>query len=135
MTRCALSLKFTWLAAASITALLAGAAALAQTSRPFPAAALRGELQITQAPEALLNGQPVRLSPGARIRGTNNMLQMSAALTGVPLLVNYTREPSGGVHDVWILTAEEVARKPWPSSPQEAQSWEFNPAAQTWTRR
>lgn len=135
MTRCALSLKFTWLAAASITALLAGAAALAQTSRPFPAAALRGELQITQAPEALLNGQPVRLSPGARIRGTNNMLQMSAALTGVPLLVNYTREPSGGVHDVWILTAEEAARKPWPSSPQEAQSWEFNPAAQTWTRR
>ena len=135
MTRCALSLKFTWLAAASITALLAGAAALAQTSRPFPAAALRGELQITQAPEALLNGQPVRLSPGARIRGTNNMLQMSAALTGVPLLVNYTREPSGGVHDVWILTAEEAARKPWPSSPQEAQRWEFNPAAQTWTRR
>lgn len=134
MNRCAL-MKFALLAAVSATSLLAGAMAHAQTSRPFPAAALRGELQITQAPEALLNGEPVRLSPGARIRGTNNMLQMSASLTGVPLLVNYTREPSGGVHDVWILTAEEAARKPWPSSPQEAQRWEFNLAAQTWTRR
>ena len=110
-------------------------AAPAQTSRPFPAHALRGELLITQPPEVLLNGQPARLSPGARIRGGNNMLQMSGALVGQPMLVHYTREPSGGVHDVWILTADEAARKPWPSTPQQAQQWEFNPAAQTWTRR
>ena len=89
---------------------------------------------ITQPPDALLNGRPVRLSPGARIRGSNNMLQMSAALVGQPLLVHYTFEPSGGVHDVWVLTADEAARKPWPTRPEDAQRWVFNPAAQTWTK-
>ena len=108
--------------------------ATAQTSRPFPATALRGELVVTQPPEVLLNGRPARLSPGARIRGADNMQQMSGALVGVPLLVHYTREPSGGVHNVWILTTDEAARKPWPSTPEDAQRWVFNPAAQTWTK-
>ena len=121
-----------------LTATLVAATALplaAQTSRPFPASALRGALQVTQAPELELNGQPARLSPGARIRGTNNMLQLSASLTGQSLLVHYTLEPSGLVHEVWILTPDEAARKPWPRTAAEAQRWEFSPAAQTWTRR
>ena len=121
-----------------LTATLVAATALplaAQTSRPFPASALRGALQVTQAPELELNGQPARLSPGARIRGTNNMLQLSASLTGQSLLVHYTLEPSGLVHEVWILTPDEAARKPWPRTTAEAQRWEFSPAAQTWTRR
>ncbi len=121
------------LAAALPVLLVAGAAA--QTSRPFPATALRGALVITTPPEVLLNGNTERLSPGSRIRGANNMLQMSGALVGQKLLVHYTREPSGLVHDVWILTPEEAARKPWPTTPEEAQRWEFSPAAQTWTRR
>ncbi len=115
--------------------LLLAAAAAAQTSRPFPASALRGALTVTQPPEVVLNGTPDRLSPGGRIRGANNMLQMSGALVGQKLLVHYTREPSGLVHDVWILTPDEAARKPWPTTPEEAQRWEFNPAAQTWTKR
>ena len=106
----------------------------AQTSRPFPANALRGALVITQPPEVLLNGQPARLSPGARIRGADNMLQMSGSLVGLPLRVHYTLEPSGGVHSVWILTPDEAARKPWPATPEEAQRWVFNPAAQTWSK-
>ena len=121
-----------------LTATLVAATALplaAQTSRPFPATALRGALQVTQAPELQLNGHAARLSPGARIRGADNMLQLSASLTGQSLLVHYTLEPSGLVHEVWILTPDEAARKPWPSTAAEAQRWEFNPAAQTWTRR
>ncbi len=120
-------------AAALSTALVWPAAA--QTTRPFPPTALRGALQITQPPDALLNGQPARLSPGARIRGANNMLQTSAAWVGQLMLVHYTLDPSGLVHDVWVLTPDEAARKPWPGSAAEAQRWEFNPAAQTWTRR
>ena len=58
-----------------------------------------------------------------------------AVTAGQKLLVHYTREPSGLVHDVWVLTPDEAARKPWPATPEEAQRWEFNPAAQTWTRR
>ena len=110
--------------------------ALAQTSRPFPATALRGVLQIVQPPDVRLNDQAARLAPGARIRGTNNMLQLSGALIGQALLVHYTVEPtSGQLLNVWVLTEEEAARKPWPTTPQEAQQWLFNPAAQTWTRR
>jgi hypothetical protein len=120
--------------AAALPWLLASGAA-AQTTRPFPATALRGALVVTQPPEVLVNGAPDRLSPGSRIRGANNMLQMSGALVGQPLLVHYTREPSGLVQDVWILTPDEAARKPWPTTPEEAQRWQFNPAAQTWTRR
>ena len=120
--------------AAALPLLLATGAA-AQTSRPFPATALRGTLQVVQPPDVLVNGTADRLSPGARIRGNNNMLQMSGALVGVKLLVHYTREPSGLVHDVWILTAEEADRKPWPTTAEEAQRWQFNPAAQTWTRK
>ena len=126
----------TALAAHALFALTLAAAlpAAAQTSRPFPANALRGELLITQPPEVLLNGRPARLSPGARIRDTQNMLQMSGALVGLPLRVHYTLEPSGGVHNVWILTPDEAARKPWPSTPEDAQRWVFNPAAQTWSK-
>ena len=130
MTRCVLKP----LLGLALSVLLCGGLA-AQTSRPFPATALRAELLVTQAPELLLNGEAAKLSPGARIRGVNNMLQMSASLTGQPLLVHYTREPSGLVHEVWILSPEEAERKPWPSSPEQAQRWLFNPAAQTWIRR
>ena len=115
--------------------LLLVSTASAQTSRPFPATALRGALQITQPPDVLLNGEAARLSPGSRIRGANNMLQLSGALVGQNLLVHYTREMTGLVHEVWILTPEEAARKPWPTTADEARRWEFNPAAQTWTRK
>jgi hypothetical protein len=79
--------------------------------RPFPSKAQRGVMQITQPPEMVLNGQSDRLSPGARIRDANNMLVMSGSLMGQTVLVNFTREPNGMVHEVWILTAEEAAQK------------------------
>ena len=113
---------------------LTGAVA-AQTSRPFPATALRGALVVVQPPEVQLNGQAARLAPGSRIRGADNMVQMSGTLVGARLLVHYTLDPIGLVQDVWILTPDEAARRPWPSKPAEAQAWLFNPAAQAWTRR
>jgi hypothetical protein len=79
--------------------------------RPFPARAERGSMVITQPPELLMNAQPARLSPGARIHGANNMLVLSGTLVGQLLLVNYVREPSGMVHEVWILTPAEAALK------------------------
>lgn len=102
--------------------------------RSFPAHALRGTLQVTQPPEVLLNGQASRLSPGARIRGANNLLLVSGALVGQPLLVHYTTDALGQVHLVWVLSADEAARKPWPSTPDQAQRWRFNPSEQRWTQ-
>jgi hypothetical protein len=108
--------------------------ASAQMPRNFPATALRGELQFLQPPEVLLNGQPARLAPGARIRGQNNMLQMSAGLFELRATVHYTVEPSGLLLDVWILTPTESAVRPWPTSAEQAKAWLFDPAGQTWSK-
>lgn len=127
MTRCVI---------ACFLALCLGAAAHAQSiQRSFPSAALRGEVVIGQPPEILLNGQGARLSPGARIRGQNNLLQMSGALMGQTLTVHYVIGPSGLVQDLWILTDSERAKQPWPKTAREAQTWLFDPVAQVWTPR
>ena len=106
----------------------------AQVQRNFPQNALRGALVVGVPPEITLNGQAARLAPGARIRGQTNRVEMSAGLSGSRLLVNYTLDPLGLVKDVWILRAEEAAVRPWPSTPEQAQTWQFDAAAQTWTK-
>ena len=78
------------------------------TPRSFPPDALRGRLLVTQPPDVTLNGQPARLSPGARIRGQNNLLVLSGSLAGKEQLVNYTRESNGLIHEIWILSEAEA---------------------------
>jgi len=126
MFRCAITL----LAAAFLTPL-----AQAQMHRNFPANALRGELVITAPPEVLLNGKPERLAPGSRIRGEDNLQQMSGALAGRKLIVHYTRETSGLLFDVWVLNPAELANRSWPRSEAEAQTMVFDPIGQTWSKR
>ena len=116
-------------------AVIALAAALpAQAQRTFERTALRGELVIVAPPEARLNGAPVRLAPGARVRSPQNMLVLSGTLLEQKLLVNYTLDGAGQVQDVWILTPAEAARTPWPRSPVEAQTWVFDPTLQRWSK-
>ncbi len=126
MLRCAL-----------VTALVVAVAApaAAQAPRQFPAKALRGDVTFVQPPDVLLNGQPARLAPGARIRGTDNMLQLPGSLTGQKLTVHYTIEAtSGQLLDLWVLTPDELRNRPWPTTPAQAQAWSFDPLAQKWTR-
>ena len=118
------------LAAALIACALPAAA---QMQRNFPANALRGELVVLQPPAAQLNGRPARLAPGARIRGDNNLLVVSGAIANRRLWVHYTLDTGGQLLDVWVLTATELAR-PWPTSPEQARAWAFNPAMQSWSR-
>lgn len=89
----------------------AQAQAQEQGVREFPAAAKRATLAVTQPPEVLLNGNPERLAPGARIRGVNNVTVMSGSLIGQTFIVNYLREPQGLIKEVWLLTEREVAQK------------------------
>jgi hypothetical protein len=115
--------------------LLALAAALpAQAQRTFERSALRGELVIVAPPEARLNGQPVRLAPGARVRNPQNLLLLSGSLLEQKLLVHYTLDGQGQVQDVWILSAAEAARQPWPKTPVEALAWIFDPTLQRWSK-
>lgn len=76
--------------------------------RHFPNSAQRGEFEVTSPPNVLLDGKPVRLSPGARIKNPNNMLVMSASLVGKKLIVNYLMDFQGMIHEVWILNATEA---------------------------
>ncbi|MEO8921254.1 MAG: hypothetical protein ABI330_00215 [Caldimonas sp.] len=106
----------------------------AQVQRNFPQSALRGALVFAQAPEVTLNGQLARLAPGARIRDANNMTVVPGSLIGSRFLVHYTIDLYGLVKDVWILTPGEAANQPWPTTPEDAQAWTFDPVAQTWTK-
>jgi hypothetical protein len=82
--------------------------AQAQT-RDFPANALRGSLQVTLPPQVELDGTADQLSPGARIHGTNNLLVLSGSLVGQTMWVNYIRDTSGLLSEIWILTEAEAA--------------------------
>ena len=112
---------------------LAAAAANAQLQRNFPTDSLRGTLGIAHPPEAVLNGAPVRLAPGVRIRGQNNLVATSGAFAGQSFVVNYTIDMQGQIKDVWVLTDDELA-KPWPKTREEAASWRFDAATRSWIR-
>ena len=108
--------------------------AAAQTQRQFTSKALRGEVVFGTPPEVTLNGKPARLAPGARVRDANNLIQLPAALAGRKAIVNYTLELEGQLLDVWILTAQEAAKQPWPRTLQEAQTWSFSDGGQVWIK-
>lgn len=95
-----------------LAALLAAStlAAFAQTIRYAPADVKPAVLKVTAPPEITLDGQPDRLSPGSRIRNTNNLLLLSGSVVGRELPVVYRRDAAGLVHEVWVLTEEEYAK-------------------------
>jgi hypothetical protein len=81
----------------------------AQTlARVFPVSATRATLVVTQSPDVLINGSAHRLSPGARIRGANNLLVMPATITGQLLQVKFVPDAQGLIHEVWILNSQET---------------------------
>jgi hypothetical protein len=107
---------------------LAPLAAPAQTPvREAPRDVQPGRLVVTQPPEVQLDGKPDRLSPGARIRSTQNMLVLSASIVNQPLPVVYRRDSSGLLHELWILTEAEYTRLGGRSPGTDAESLrEFN---------
>ena len=102
-----------WSALALCAVVLLGSVAQAQTlTRNFPRDAKRGVMVVTVPPEVRLDGKTDRLSPGTRIRQPNNLIVMSGTLIGQELTVNYTRDASGLLRDVWILSEEEARQRP-----------------------
>jgi len=76
----------------------------------FPEQALRGLLVVGTPPAITINDQAAQLSPGSRIRDTSNRIIFAQSLAGKQLVVNYTREATGLVHEVWLLTPAEAAQ-------------------------
>jgi hypothetical protein len=126
----------------AVAALAAGALAAlaspadAQVQRRFPATALRGRIVFTSPPDIALNGDPARLAPGVRIHGPDNMMVVTGAVggDGKRYDVDYRVESTGLVSEVWLLTPEEAAVKPWPRTPAEAAAWTFDYMGQAWTK-
>ena len=87
------------------------AAAQTPTVREFPAAAMRAEMTVQNHSEISLNDKPERLSPGARIFDTRNLLVLSSQLQGQRLNVNYLRDTGNQIERVWILNPEEAKQK------------------------
>jgi hypothetical protein len=102
--------------------------------RIFDATALRGDIVLHEGQNAVLNGKPALLAPGLRIRNEQNFLQLPSALQDKKYLVHYALNGFGQIQDIWILTAAEAAKRPWPSTPEEASKWVFDPTMQTWSK-
>lgn len=99
----------------------------------IPMQSLRGDIIFGQPPEVSLNGNTVRLAPGARIRDLSNLLVLSGNLIGQRYKVNYTIDTYGLLMNVWLLTAAEASQL-WPTTPQEAATWSFDPVTHIWTK-
>jgi len=122
MNRCNIQFKSVVAIALAACGFAASFAAHAQNGDPsllitreLPKAALLGRMLVQQPPDVMLNGQPTRLAPGARIRDENNQIAMSGALMGQAFPVKYLLDSSGLVSQAWILTASELqaSRKPF----------------------
>ena len=115
MNRCTQKLHPLLAALAIATAVIASPLVHAQdadagvlVTRELPKAALLGRMLIQQPPDVLLNGQPTRLAPGARLRDESNQIALSGALMGQAFPVKYLLDSSGLVSQAWLLTADEV---------------------------
>ena len=109
-------------------------AQVTQLARVLPPDTLRGALVVGVPPEAALNKQAIRLAPGVRIRGSNNMLMLSGEIGGFSGKVNYRLETGTGLlKEIWVLTDTE-ARALRPTTPQEAATWVYDPIALRWTK-
>lgn len=87
---------------------LACGAAQAQL-RTLPAEAKRGEIRHLQDMNVAINGEAMRLAPGAQIRDASNMIVMPATLPPGSL-VKYLLNAQGQVFRVWLLTPQEAAQ-------------------------
>lgn len=101
-----------WIKSALLGLSFAASAVLAQgIVREAPKDVKPGIMAVSATPpEITMGGQPARLSPGARIRDTNNMMVLSGALAGQTVYTVYRRDPLGLVHEVWLLSAEEYRK-------------------------
>ena len=111
------SILFVPLAALFISTASAQTEDFKPNTRQFPKEARRGELVVLTAPDIAMDSKPDRLSPAVRIRDTNNHLVLSGTLANQRLVVNYVRDNTGLVHNVWVLNSEEIKQK-MPGKPE-----------------
>ncbi len=82
----------------------------AQQARPvqLPADARYGEMKAFAYPVAQIDKETLRLSPGARIYNTQNLIVMPATVPATAQVL-YKLDFQGQVSQMWLLTPEEAA--------------------------
>jgi hypothetical protein len=95
--------------AIALIALFLAASAFAQL-RTIPQDAKRAKMSPVQERVVEINGKREMLAPGVRIRDAQNRIIVPNALPANSL-VKYRRDPNGAVHEVWILTPQEAAKR------------------------
>lgn len=45
-----------------------------------------------------------------------------------------TLDVTGQIRDAWSRRADETARQPWPTTPEQDATWSFDPTAQCWSK-
>ncbi len=79
-------------------------------SRTIPQEARRGELTHVMQSLVSIDGQRMKLAPGAQIYAQNNLTIVPAQVPRNSL-VEFTLDRNGDLFKVWILTREEAARQ------------------------
>jgi len=97
-----------WVAALALST--AAAAAQAQL-RTIPQDAARGTMSAASGMSVILDGNTAPLAPGAVIRNQNNLIIVPSALPASSD-VRYTRDGSGRISQVWVLTDAEKRSAP-----------------------
>jgi hypothetical protein len=94
------------LSCAVIASALLAAPAGAQSLRQLPEGLVLTTMKANGGDVILLGDKPVRLSPAAQVRGTNNLIVLSSYLNGT-YRVGVKQDIQGMVHRIWILTDAE----------------------------
>ena len=74
--------------------------------RAFPEGVALGRLRIGVFPEATMDGRPVRLGPGTRIRDESNVIRPPSTVEG-ERRVAYQRGTLDEIVQVWLVTDDE----------------------------
>ena len=75
--------------------------------RHFPDIADKGYMRFVDPPEVTVNGERLRISPGARIKDERNMMLHMSQLKGKARHVMFVRDAMQQVGDIWILSEHE----------------------------
>lgn len=78
--------------------------------RTIPDDAKRGTLKPVREMIVEINGDQMRLAPGAQIRNRENRIVLPVALSQQGQKVKYLVDSVGMVQRVWIMTDEEAAK-------------------------
>jgi hypothetical protein len=95
--------------AALILAIALAGSAAAQPRR-LPPGGERGFIRYLEGPMVSVDGKPIRLAPGAAIRGRDNLIIVPTALPPEGALAEYLLDRDGQIERVWLLTPAEAAR-------------------------